>query len=77
MTVIWVETTPEIYRAVYAKHGQDMSVFSCWTSPDTDSQTTEWGFKRADYATIKSESRNGDWHYFIACPVNNSAKGSA
>lgn len=52
-----IETTPEIYVAIYSRHQQDLVPFSSFTDCDSGWLLTEWGFKHADWPLIRWERR--------------------
>ena len=71
--VIWIETTREVYAAIYKQHFPEFGVFGTFTRPEDDWYgerhiLTEWGFKKADFPLIKHEERGtpGEHRYFIA-----------
>jgi len=69
--MIWLSTTPEIYRAIYQQHKGQLKVFGSFTQCDTEHEEnneslTEWGFQCADYPLIKCERHGEKWSYYIA-----------
>lgn len=73
--VKWVETTREVYAAIYKEHFPAFGVFGTFSRPEDDwygerQMMTEWGFKDADYPLIKHEERGTPavHRYFIATP---------
>lgn len=73
MKVEWVETTREVYFAIYEQHCTDLvphQTISYVGHPDYGyHMMTEWGFKRADAPVIKIDSRdinNRTQRYYIA-----------
>ena len=76
--VRWVYTDKHVFHAIYLQHSDEFSVFGTFSDPDGTSpigcgmprMMTEWGFKGADYPTIKHErtQQDGEWnhHYWIA-----------
>ena len=70
MSARWVETTPEVYAAIYRQHIGDLTVFGSFTDVGDYSGEprimTEWGFKSADHPIIKSDRRGNDSIYYIA-----------
>ena len=71
LNVCWVETSVEIYRAIYNRHREELTVFATCTESGPNHMglppliLTEWGFKEADAALIKSECRAGTNEYRI------------
>ena len=67
----WIETTVEVYRAIYSKHKDQFSVFESYTENCEESeklkrQITAWGFNDSEHPIIKSEMQNYDeWHYYL------------
>lgn len=67
----WIKTTPEVYRAVYAQHKDDLVCFESYTAMDSHgeqlkAQITGWGFADAEHPIIRSELRNFDeWEYYL------------
>ena len=67
----WIETTANVYRAVFEAHKDQFLVFESYTNHclENDSlkaQITAWGFKDAEHPIIKSELRNyNEWEYSI------------
>lgn len=61
--VYWVETTEEVFFAIYMKHKKEMCVFGTLTCPEGDARLgvnnpyilTEYGFERSDFPLIKFE----------------------
>lgn len=73
MTVRWIETTREVYSAIYVQHFADFGVFGTISHDDHPDygyhMMTEWGFKGADFPIIKIDRRdreNKATRYFIA-----------
>ena len=64
MTVIWISTSIEVYREIYAAHYNDLRVFESYT--EQYRQCTAWGFKGADYPIIKSTNEHDEHRYYIA-----------
>ncbi|KKN74618.1 hypothetical protein LCGC14_0388200 [marine sediment metagenome] len=79
--IFWVETTKEVYFAIYKAHHEEFCVFGSCTLPNGDPRlgkinpfiSTEWGFKDATDPLIKGvqtkdnhEQKEYDWKYFIA-----------
>ena len=77
---MWVETTAEVYRAIYSQHGKDFGVHGSFTDMDGTHPVgfgkptilTEWGFRGADEPLIKSigtkeneEDKDFEYQYFI------------
>lgn len=74
----WIETTPEVYRAIYGTHKDDgLTVFESYTENcmETDklkAQITAWGFKDAEHPIIKSTMSDYDfWTYYLLHEVTN------
>ena len=69
----WIETTPEVYRAIYSAHKNDgLVVFESYTEMCVENecklkaQITAWGFKDADHPIIKSTMSDYDfWTYYL------------
>lgn len=71
--VTWIETTREVYAAIYREHIGQLSVFGTISRPDDSWEgerhmMTEWGFKGADAPLIKHDERGTPavHQYFIA-----------
>ena len=71
-----IPTTPEVYRAIYAAHKDDLSCFESYTEMDNHgdklkAQITGWGFTGAEHPIIRSQLRSfDDWSYFILYSAN-------
>ncbi len=70
MNYEWIETTPSVYRAIYASHKDELSVFESYTDNDNNyklrAQTTAWGFEKASHPIIKSQLREyAEWKYYL------------
>jgi len=67
----WTKTTPEVYRAIYQHHHNDLVCFESYTNMGAygeklEAQITAWGFKDAEHPIIRSELRNfDDWSYYL------------
>lgn len=60
--VTWVETTREVYAAIYRQHIGQLGVFGTISRGEDDwygerHMMTEWGFKGADFPLIKHDER--------------------
>lgn len=81
MTTRWIETTLEVYAAIYRQHHGDLILMETLT--DIDGRfgdpriLTVWGFKDADCGLIKSvgtlpvNETWTQWEYFIACVLED------
>lgn len=71
----WIETTAEVYRAIYESHKDKFSVFesyteNCLETEKLKAQITAWGFNEAEHPIIKSELCNYDeWTYYLLLTV--------
>lgn len=73
LEVRWVETTHEVYRAIYDEHHEAFGVFATCTDIDGSQFgggqryiLTEWGFKGSEIPIIKSVCVGESWTYYIA-----------
>ena len=71
--VTWVETTREVYAAIYRQHIWQLGVFGTISRYQDDWHgerhvMTEWGFKGADFPLIKHDERGapGEHRYYLA-----------
>lgn len=71
--VTWVETTREVYAAIYRQHIGQLTVFGTISNPEDGyygerHMMTEWGFKTADHPLIKHDERGtpAEHRYFIS-----------
>lgn len=71
--VTWVETTREVYAAIYKQHFPDFGVFGTISRSEDDwygerHMMTEWGFRNAAHPLIKHDERGtpGEHRYYIA-----------
>lgn len=73
---IFIETTKEVFYAIYDKHKDSFGVFSTISRPDggyfgQPEMMTEWGFKNSDTPIIKSVAEKDNpedewkWEYYI------------
>ena len=74
--VRWIETTREVYAAIYREHIGQLDVFATISRPEDDwygdrQMMTEWGFKGADYPLIKHHEIGtpATHQYFIAAAL--------
>ena len=73
----WIETTHEVYRAIYDQHKDDFNCFSSYTNMGHDgerllAQVTEWCFEYSEHPIIRSQLNNFDeWSYYILKEVYN------
>lgn len=81
-----LETTADVYRAIYNQHRENMSVFESFTDVEgvlgfTSHPTMEtfWGIKGSYFPLIASiakkvdrHQRDWDYTYFIVLPKNTS-----
>lgn len=79
--VKWVETTREVYAAIFRQHIGQLTAFGTISNSEDGyygerHMMTEWGFKGADYPLIKHEERGTPalHRYFIAS-VKESSNG--
>ena len=78
MEYTWIETTAEVYRAIYGAHKESFVVFESYTNNDEETeklkaQITAWGFKDSGHPVIRSEMRNFDeWKYYLIHQVTES-----
>ena len=87
MGVKWVPTNKHVYGAIYREHSEDLGVFSSCSCPEGNPQLghpnpymmTEWGFKGASDALIKSiltkesiDQKDYDFECFIAHTYNDN-----
>ena len=73
LEVRWIETTHEVYQAIYDQHREEFGVFASCTDMTGDTFgggqkyiLTEWGFKGAEFPILKSECHGKEWTYYIA-----------
>lgn len=71
---MWIETTPEVYKAIYVTHKDQLELYSSYTNLDENYgkfpvKITERSFKDYDYPILKliEEKENDKWEntYFI------------
>ena len=66
----WTKTTPEVYRAIYEQHKDDLRCAESYTEMDDygeelKAQITGWGFDGAEHPIIRSELSCGEWSYYL------------
>lgn len=71
--VRWIETTREVYAAIYQQHIGQLQVCATISNPEDGwhgerHMMTEWGFKGSDYPLIKHSERGtpSEHRFFIA-----------
>lgn len=60
----YIETSPEVYAVIRARHYADMGVYSSYSNPTGDcpigrghpEMVTEWGFKNGDGPILKART---------------------
>lgn len=87
MNYEWIETTEEVYRAIFKEHNENFQVFGTCTLPEGDPRLgrmnpyilTEWGFKDAAEPIIKSigtkkhiHQKEYDYKYFIISIITST-----
>lgn len=70
MEVLWIPTSREVYFAIRAKHGEEMTVHG--TITDLGEYTgskhimTEWGLPGADVPIVKRDDRDDESRFYLA-----------
>jgi hypothetical protein len=70
--VRWIETSPEVYAVIRARHHEGMRVHGTIThlgetgDPQSRHLVTEWGLPGADVPLIRSQDRGGVFSYALA-----------
>ena len=63
----WIETTREVYSAIYNRHVDNFLVFGTITDMSADPRhlMTEWGFRGAETPLIKQDQHGGNSRFYI------------
>jgi len=77
MDFTWKRTTPEVYRAIYNQHKDDLRCYGSYTEMDTHgeewkAQITIWCFAGSDIPLIQSELSLGEWRYYIVHDIKDN-----
>lgn len=77
MDYTWIETTYDVYMAIYNQHKEELSCFESYTDMGTygkrlEAQITGWGFSAANHPIIRSEmKKSGEWKYYLLHTVEH------